>query len=119
MEGSEIYMFTANTAGSEEADACFTVGVAEEFGPYFMIQRPLEIVGIQAEDLYSEFGDEANGGYGILESLTVRRDRLIARLGDGRRVEAILEISDQSFADLQKDLLRCFSGLENLLHLTT
>ncbi len=115
MENQGTYAFTANSAGSEEADEVFTVGVAEEFGQYFMIQRPLGCDEVKPEELYTEIGDQVNGGYGTLEFLTVGRNRLIAQLRGGRRVEATLEISDESFAALEEDLRRCFSGLENLL----
>ena len=117
METPETYAFTANTAGSEESDDLLTVGVAEEFGPYFMIQRPLGKAAIDASELYVEYGDQSNGGYGAIELLSVDRNSLVARLANGGRVEAVLQVADDAWGTLVADLKRCFAGLESLLNL--
>ena len=117
METPDTYAFTANTAGSEESDDTLTVGVAEEFGPYFMIQRPIAKGAIDASDLYVEYGDQANGGYGAIELLSVDRAHLVARLSNGKRVEAALQIADDAWATLAADLERCFIGVDTLLRL--
>jgi hypothetical protein len=117
MQTPETYAFTANTAGSEETDDILTVGVAEEFGPYLMIQRPLDKEAIEANDLYVEYGDQSNGVYGAIELLSVDRNNLVARMASGERVEAILQIADEAWGTLMTDLKRCFAGLESLLNL--
>lgn len=115
METPETYAFTANTAGSEETGGFLTVGVAEEFGPYLMIQRPLAKEAIEANDLYVEYGDQSNGGYGAIELLSVVRNNLVVCMANGGRVEAGLLISDEAWGTLLTDLNRCFAGLESML----
>jgi hypothetical protein len=117
MKTPGIYTFTANTAGSEESDDVLTVGVAEEFGPYFMIQRPLAKPAIEASELYVEYGDQSNGCYGAIELLSIDRNNLVARLANGERVDAVLQIADDVWITLVTDLKRCFAGLDSLLNL--
>lgn len=118
---SNAVKFIATEVGGEVLDNVLITGAAELYGTYVVFQRGLLESTGSGDPPYFEYGDQSQGGYGVLNLCTLSANLLEIEINSGKlnlkgveRIEVTLNINDGEWSDFKSKLIQVFKGYENL-----